>query len=138
MSAQRCYGSARVSRPERAERSWCWRLVRACASVALGATALACQAPAAREGAPREQPAPAQPGPVPASTGAPVSAVSAAAVAAPRQRQLFEAERACMGTRCTIAAFHDDEAQFDQAVNRALAEIARLDAMMTTWTPTSE
>ncbi|HTV19203.1 MAG TPA: FAD:protein FMN transferase [Polyangiaceae bacterium] len=58
--------------------------------------------------------------------------------AAQPERRLFEVERACMGTRCTIAAFHDDEAEFDQAVNRALAEIARLDAMMTTWTESSE
>jgi thiamine biosynthesis lipoprotein len=43
-----------------------------------------------------------------------------------------------MGTRCTIAAFHDDAAAVEQAVTRALAEIARLDAMLTTWTDTSE
>jgi thiamine biosynthesis lipoprotein len=56
----------------------------------------------------------------------------------PRERRLFQLERPCMGTRCTIAAFHDDAAEVEQAVTRALAEIARLDAMMTTWTQTSE
>lgn len=58
--------------------------------------------------------------------------------AAPRERQLFELERACMGTRCTIAVLHDDAATVELAVNRAMAEIARLDAMMTTWTTSSE
>lgn len=57
---------------------------------------------------------------------------------APRERQLFEIERACMGTRCTIAVLHDDAAAVELAVSRAMAEIARLDAMMTTWTPGSE
>jgi thiamine biosynthesis lipoprotein len=58
--------------------------------------------------------------------------------AAAVERQLFEFERRCMGTRCTIAALHTDRAQVEQAVNRAVAEIDRLDAMMTTWTPASE
>jgi thiamine biosynthesis lipoprotein len=43
-----------------------------------------------------------------------------------------------MGTRCTIAAFHHDEALVERAVTRAVAEIDRLDALMTTWTETSE
>jgi thiamine biosynthesis lipoprotein len=43
-----------------------------------------------------------------------------------------------MGTRCTIVAYHEDRASVEQAVARAVAEIARLDAMMTTWTETSE
>jgi FAD:protein FMN transferase len=56
----------------------------------------------------------------------------------PRERRSFELERPCLGTRCTLAAFHYDAAAVDQAFTRALAEIARLDAMMTTWTDTSE
>jgi thiamine biosynthesis lipoprotein len=47
-------------------------------------------------------------------------------------------ERTCMGTRCTIQAYHRDQALFDQAVNNAMAEIDRLDAMMSTWVPTSD
>jgi thiamine biosynthesis lipoprotein len=69
-------------------------------------------------------------------TGAP--AVREPTLTVPRERQLFQLERPCMGTRCTIAALHDDRALVEQAVGRALAEIARLDAMMTTWTDTSE
>jgi thiamine biosynthesis lipoprotein len=70
------------------------------------------------------------------ATGAP--AVREPTLTVPRERQLFQLERPCMGTRCTIAALHDDRALVEQAVGRALAEIARLDAMMTTWTDTSE
>lgn len=43
-----------------------------------------------------------------------------------------------MGTRCTVAVLHDDRATVERAAERALAEIGRLDAMMTTWTSTSE
>lgn len=43
-----------------------------------------------------------------------------------------------MGTRCTIAALHHDRSVVEQAVTRAMAEIDRLDAMLTTWTATSE
>ena len=43
-----------------------------------------------------------------------------------------------MGTRCTIAALHHDRALVEQAVTRAMAEIDRLDAMMTTWAESSE
>jgi thiamine biosynthesis lipoprotein len=67
-----------------------------------------------------------------------VSALHGPAAGGPRERQLFQLERPCLGTRCTIAALHDDRAVVEQAVGRALAEIARLDAMMTTWTDTSE
>jgi thiamine biosynthesis lipoprotein len=63
---------------------------------------------------------------------------SAQAAAPAHERQLFQLERPCMGTRCTIAALHDDRDVVERAVGRALAEIARLDAMMTTWTDTSE
>jgi thiamine biosynthesis lipoprotein len=47
-------------------------------------------------------------------------------------------ERACMGTRCTLAVFHHDERLVEQAVARAVGEIDRLDALLTTWTETSE
>lgn len=67
----------------------------------------------------------------------PVTA-SLAAPGVPRERQLFQIERPCMGTRCSIAALHEDGAVVEQAVARALAEIARLDALLTTWTDSSE
>jgi thiamine biosynthesis lipoprotein len=43
-----------------------------------------------------------------------------------------------MGTRCTIAALHTDRAVVERAVGHAVDEIARLDALMTTWTDHSE
>jgi FAD:protein FMN transferase len=43
-----------------------------------------------------------------------------------------------MGTRCTIIAYHQDRASVERAVMRAIAEIDRLDAMLTTWTASSE
>lgn len=43
-----------------------------------------------------------------------------------------------MGTHCTIAVFHHDEPRVEQAVARAVLEMDRLDALMTTWTNTSE
>jgi FAD:protein FMN transferase len=43
-----------------------------------------------------------------------------------------------MGTRCTIAAFHHDQALFDRAVQSAMAEIDRLDALLSTWVPSSD
>jgi thiamine biosynthesis lipoprotein len=129
MSLRRCAGSGR--RPaERGARA----LGRAARGGwplrALLAALVACQAPAARE-EPREHATAGQTAPVHAATATPAPAPA-------RERRLFEIERPCMGTRCTIAAFHDDEAAVEQAVTRALAEIARLDAMLTTWTETSE
>ncbi len=47
-------------------------------------------------------------------------------------------ERVCMGTRCTIQAFHRDPAQFERAAQAAMAEIDRLDAMMSTWVQSSD
>lgn len=105
------------------------------------AALVACRAPAAREG-------PGEGGAAGNATQAEQAAQAVQAVTAPAapprpqavppERRLFEIERPCMGTRCTIAAFHDDEAAVEQAVTRALAEIARLDSMMTTWTDSSE
>jgi thiamine biosynthesis lipoprotein len=66
------------------------------------------------------------------------AAPAANAPVSPRAPELFRIERACMGTRCTIATLHADRAVVERAVNRALDEIARLDALMTTWTDTSE
>jgi thiamine biosynthesis lipoprotein len=43
-----------------------------------------------------------------------------------------------MGTHCTLSVFHGDEARVARATEQAFAEIRRLDALMTTWTETSE
>jgi thiamine biosynthesis lipoprotein len=43
-----------------------------------------------------------------------------------------------MGTRCTLSAWHHDEALVERAVASAMAEIQRLDALMTTWAASSE
>jgi FAD:protein FMN transferase len=51
---------------------------------------------------------------------------------------LLSYERVCMGTRCTIQAFHFDQALFDRAVHGAMAEIDRLDALLSTWVPSSD
>jgi FAD:protein FMN transferase len=101
----------------------------------------ACRAPQAHEGPPAPQPeaagAPASVSLASARPGHGSSAPPSPLAAAP-ERQLFELERRCMGTRCTIAALHTDRNVVEQAFNRAVAEIDRLDAMMTTWTATSE
>jgi FAD:protein FMN transferase len=69
-----------------------------------------------------------------------VSARAAAPAAASfaQEPELFQLERPCMGTRCTIAALHAERAVVEQAVASALREIARLDALLTTWTDSSE
>jgi len=43
-----------------------------------------------------------------------------------------------MGTRCTFQAYHDDQELFDRAVKNAMTEIERLDALLSTWVPTSD
>jgi FAD:protein FMN transferase len=102
----------------------------------LGALAIACQARAPEAGTER------LPGAL--GTASPtleterVTTAIAAAQEVPRERQLFQLERPCMGTRCTIAALHEDRAVVERAVGHALAEIARLDALLTTWTDSSE
>ncbi len=140
MRVRRCVRFGRVAHAETPRRSaraalaavgralaWRARLATAaCLAVVPGA----CQAPApnAEQATNAVTPRPAEP-----AAAAPVVANGA-----PRERQLFELERVCMGTRCTIAVLHDDAATVELAVNRAVAEIARLDAMMTTWTNSSE
>ncbi|MEY4550260.1 MAG: hypothetical protein RL685_6455 [Pseudomonadota bacterium] len=47
-------------------------------------------------------------------------------------------EHRCMGTRCTIQAYHHDAELFERAVRAAMAEIDRLDQLMSTWVPSSE
>jgi thiamine biosynthesis lipoprotein len=63
-----------------------------------------------------------------------------AALEAPKEpeRRVMTHERSCMGTRCTLAVFHHDAALVERAVDAAMREIERLDAMMTTWQPSSE
>ncbi|MEY2930390.1 MAG: hypothetical protein RL033_1139 [Pseudomonadota bacterium] len=47
-------------------------------------------------------------------------------------------EHRCMGTRCTIQAYHHDPELFERAVQAAMAEIERLDQLMSTWVPSSD
>jgi FAD:protein FMN transferase len=51
---------------------------------------------------------------------------------------MLDFQRTCMGTRCTIQAYHHDQALFDRAVQAAMAEIDRLDALMSTWVASSD
>jgi thiamine biosynthesis lipoprotein len=128
---------------ERLPLAHCWQRVRA---GLLGACLLAlpgCRGSDASSVAPLEgalPPAGATAGAAAASaSGSAVEVIEARAPAtAAAGRQIFEFERPCMGTRCTIVAYHHDRAAVEQAVARALAEIDRLDAMLTTWTSTSE
>jgi thiamine biosynthesis lipoprotein len=63
----------------------------------------------------------------------------AAPLAVPEpERRVMTYERSCMGTRCTLSVFHHDEGLALRAVDAAVREIERLDAMMTTWQPSSE
>lgn len=104
--------------------------------LSLAAILAACRAaPPEREAAPSTAITP------PAATAQSATAAGEASGTAPGAapaRELFELERPCMGTRCTIAALHHDRAVVEQAVTRAMAEVDRLDAMLTTWTDTSE
>jgi len=52
--------------------------------------------------------------------------------------QLFKYARRCMGTICRINVFHTDEATAERAATAAFAEMERLEALMTTWRPTSD
>jgi len=52
--------------------------------------------------------------------------------------QLFKHARRCMGTICRITILHTDEAFAERAATAAFAEMERLEALMTTWRPTSD
>jgi len=73
-----------------------------------------------------------------AASGGSSGSAAASAGAPPAPDGIFNFERVCMGTRCTIQAFHHDRALFDRATARAMAEIDRLDALMSTWVPSSD
>jgi thiamine biosynthesis lipoprotein len=66
---------------------------------------------------------------------APASSTPGAVTA---ERHMLTEQRRCMGTHCTISAYTDDPAVFDRGVQRALAEIDRLDGLMSTWIPSSD
>jgi thiamine biosynthesis lipoprotein len=134
MRVRRCVrsetGNTPAGPPRRACREAAWP-----SRFLLGALAIACQARAPEAGTERE-PGALGTASLTLETERVTAAIAPAAV--PRERQLFQLERPCMGTRCTIAALHEDRAVVEQAVGRALAEIARLDALLTTWTDSSE
>lgn len=100
--------------------------------------ATSCRASAERDGAAGERAAAQQAPSVNDSVvngAAGTTPARAAQSAAPRA---WTHERACLGTKCTFVVFHDDGALVERAVQAAFAEIERLDALMTTWTPDSE
>jgi thiamine biosynthesis lipoprotein len=72
------------------------------------------------------------------SPGGSASVAAGGSAAVAPERRMLSFERACMGTHCTIAVFHHDEPRVEQAVAQAVLEMNRLDALMTTWTDTSE
>ncbi len=51
---------------------------------------------------------------------------------------LHQHERSCLGTRCTLLAWHAEAALVREAFDAALREVERLDRMMTTWLPDSD
>ena len=52
--------------------------------------------------------------------------------------KLFEGQRECMGTVCSIKVYFADEAKAQDAIAQALDEMARIEALMTTWRDDSE
>ncbi|HEY0705173.1 MAG TPA: FAD:protein FMN transferase, partial [Polyangia bacterium] len=72
--------------------------------------------------------------------GSPVAAarVDTAPVAAAEAKQVFTVNRKCMGTLCEIKAFHHDKAVVQRAVEQGMAEMDRIEALMTSWTDTSD
>lgn len=75
----------------------------------------------------------------PVTASAAVSPADAPPAASPEpERRVITFERSCMGTRCTLSAFHHDQALVERAVDAAVREIERLDALLTTWQPSSE
>ena len=66
-----------------------------------------------------------------------MSAVGVAHADDPAPRKLIHADKA-MGTSVQITIWTDDEDAAAQAAQAVFAEMRRLDAMMTTWTPESE
>jgi thiamine biosynthesis lipoprotein len=62
----------------------------------------------------------------------------AAPSASSAQPQLSSYEKPCLGTRCTFNVFHHDVALVERAVDAAMAEIQRLDGLMSTWVESSD
>lgn len=56
----------------------------------------------------------------------------------PSAAKVFQREETCLGTRCTLLAYHADPAVVEQGFVKALAEVSRLDRLMTTWLPDSD
>lgn len=67
-----------------------------------------------------------------------VGASGAAGATTEPERRIISAERACMGTHCTLSAYHYDQARVERAFADAVTEIDRLDAMLSTWVQTSD
>jgi FAD:protein FMN transferase len=71
------------------------------------------------------------------ATGSAATTVSGTATS-PTAPRMLSYEQRCMGTRCTVQAYHHDAELFERAVRAAMAEIERLDQLLSTWVPSSE
>lgn len=88
-------------------------------------------------GCPRGEAHPAPPAPPPALAGDASSQAAPTAIEQPPPRLVARATEA-MGTYVQIKVWTRDEAGAHLAIGRAFDEIARLEALMTTWRPDSE
>ncbi|HEY0711395.1 MAG TPA: FAD:protein FMN transferase [Polyangia bacterium] len=56
----------------------------------------------------------------------------------PRPKRVFTLNHKCMGTLCEIKVFHNDFELVQTAINAGMAEMDRIEALMTSWTDTSD
>src|SRR5882724_10689555 len=62
----------------------------------------------------------------------------ASAVPGPAQAAWHERSEAIMGTRITVELWHEDPAKADQAIEAVMAEMRRIDALMSHYKPDSQ
>jgi thiamine biosynthesis lipoprotein len=109
-----------------------------CRRVACGllSSLLGCREGTAGEAMNETRAAAALAAPAPAGSAA-GSAGSLVGAARPELR-IIGVERPCMGTRCTLSAYHWDPVLVERAIAAAVLEINRLDALMSNWVQTSD
>jgi thiamine biosynthesis lipoprotein len=69
---------------------------------------------------------------------APAAKADTAVPAGPPTKRLFTLNHKCMGTLCEIKVYHHDFEVVQQAINTGMAEMDRIEALMTSWTDTSD
>ena len=97
----------------------------------LGTAALVASLAACRKDSP-------PPPPEPAASSAPSNSPKPSAAPPAPAPRVMVIGRKCMGTLCEIKAFTHDEELANRAVAQGLAEMDRIEALMTSWTDTSE